>query len=140
MNPRGEIMKYGVLLFLFILAGMQTIALAEDINGEWLIENTDTKTEKVKTTFEFQTRGTELTGSMLGYPDSEMPILDGKISGDKVTFSVKEPLGRQLVTFMYIGKISNDVIKFEKIALGGHGIAPNKKYIAKRAVPPPAGK
>jgi hypothetical protein len=134
-------MKYSCMVFLsFILLGMAAIAQAEDINGEWVIEEKASKANTVKTIFEFEAHGSALSGSRLGYPESETPILDGKINGDKITFSIKEYSGERSLTYMYVGKISGDIIKFSVVALVGHGIPPGKKYIAKRVVSQTSGK
>jgi hypothetical protein len=129
-------MKYRLLmLFVFVFAGMTVIAQVTDINGEWIVDISGSKTDKIKTHFEFETHGSTLTGSMLGYPDLETPILDGKINGDKISFTIKEYRRRDTISYLYNGKISGDVITFDVVALVGVGIPPHKKYIAKRVVP-----
>jgi hypothetical protein len=132
-------MKYGNrIFFILIFACTAAMAVAEDINGEWVIENKDPKAMKVKTSFEFEAHGSVLTGCKLGYPESETPIINGKINGDKITFSLKEYFGERTdrsITYMYTGKIEGDIIKFTVVALVGIGIPPNTKYIARRVVP-----
>jgi hypothetical protein len=137
-------MKYRFLMFLvLIIPAMAIIAQAEDISGEWVIEDVDSKTQKVKTFFEFEVHGSVVTGSKLGYPESELPLIDGKINGDKLTFTLKEYIGERTDrarTYMYIGKISGDTIKFSVAILLGQGIPPKKTYIARRVVPADSGK
>jgi hypothetical protein len=132
-----------LILFVLITVGLAAIAQAEDISGEWVIEDTNPKAMKVKTFFEFEVHGSVVTGSKLGYPESELPIIDGKINGDKLTFTIKEYLGERTNrarTYMYTGKVSGDSIKFSVAILLGQGIPPKKTYIAKRVVSTPSEK
>jgi hypothetical protein len=129
-------MKYCFLvLFALISTGLNVIAQTEDISGEWVIENTNPKAMKVKTFFDFEVHGSVVTGSKLGYPETELPIIDGKINGDKLTFTIKEYIGERTdraKTYMYTGKVSGDTIKFSVAILLGQGIPPKKTYIARR--------
>ena len=43
----------------------------------------------------------------------EEPILNGKISGDKITFSIKETVNENTYTYSYTGKLLDDIIQFD---------------------------
>lgn len=120
-----------------VFFGMIMMALAQDVSGEWVVEEDQSKGNPPRTIFEFEAHGSELTGSMLGYPDTETPILSGKISGDKITFTMKEYFGERSVSYVYTGKISGDTIRFDVVTMVGHGIPPHRKIIARRVSPKP---
>jgi len=66
----------------------------------------------VGTFFEFTANGSKLTGSMIRQ-NTEEPIFDGKISGNKITFTVKETIGGKNYSYSYTGKLSDDSIQFD---------------------------
>ena len=64
------------------------------------------------TFFDFAVNGSKLTGSIIrnGIED---PVFDGKISEDKITFTVKEIIQGKTYTYSYTGKLLNDGIQFD---------------------------
>jgi len=66
------------------------------------------------TFFDFEANGSKLTGSIIR-KDTEEPILNGKISGDKITFTIKETIKENTYSYLYTGRLSNDSIQFDVI-------------------------
>ena len=64
------------------------------------------------TFFDFAVNGSKLTGSIIR-KDTEEPILNGKISGDKITFTIKETVNENTYTYSYTGKLLDDSIQFD---------------------------
>jgi hypothetical protein len=134
----GSISVKNILLLcaVVIVVTIPGILLSADISGDWVVEQVDKKGVVTKTILEFYVEGNKVTGSMLGYLEDEWPLLDGRISGDKISFTVKENIGRRTNTNLYIGKIKGDIIEFSSTPINaGHGIPPRFKFTAKRVVP-----
>lgn len=119
-----------------IFAIMPVVAFSADISGEWVVEPENPKGATARSILEFYVEGNKLTGSMLGYNEDEWPILDGKVNGDKISFSIKQNMGKRTVTNLYIGKIKGDTIEFSLTPINaGLGIPPRYKFKARRVVP-----
>lgn len=116
-----------------IFAIMPVVSFSVDVSGEWVVEQVDQKGMVAKTVLEFILEGSKLTGSMLGYSGDEWPILDGKVSGDKISFTIKQSAGNRTITNLYVGKIMGDTIEFSLTPINaGLGIPPRYKFTAKR--------
>ena len=63
------------------------------------------------TFFEFAATDSKLTGSMIR-GNREEPIFDGKISGNKITFTVMETIEGRNYSYSYSGEFSDDGIRF----------------------------
>jgi hypothetical protein len=83
------------------------------------------------TFFDFAVNGSKLTGTIVR--DTEEPILNGKISGNKITFTVMETIRENAYSYSYTGKLSDDGIHFEvrPPANGGKRF----QFMAKRLMP-----
>ena len=66
----------------------------------------------VGTLFDFAANGAKLTGSVIRY-ETEEPILDGKINGNKISFTVKETVKGKEYTYLYRGELSDGSIRFD---------------------------
>ena len=62
--------------------------------------------------FDFVANGSKLTGSVIRF-DTEEPILDGKINGNKISFTVKENVKGRDYTYLFRGELSDESIRFE---------------------------
>ena len=91
-----------VLILSFAVAG-----LAADISGRWETKMSGPDGgEGMKITFVFKVDGDKLTGSV-ETDQGSMPITDGKINGDDLTFKV-DVMGNAMT---HTGKVSGDTIK-----------------------------
>jgi len=135
-----------IWLAIILAAFTGNIALADgvDFTGEWFVESEAVGSGNVVTIqggkivptgisarptskpnvftiipsgtfFDFTANGSKLTGYILRY-ETEEPIYDGKINGNKITFTVRETAAgksRQPINYYYTGKLSDDGIQFE---------------------------
>ena len=64
--------------------------------------------------FTFKADGNELKGTTLGGANGEqIPISDGKIDGNKISFTVNVMLGQQAMVFKYTGELAKDKLKLK---------------------------
>jgi hypothetical protein len=101
------VMIVGVL-GLMLLA---TPALAHDADGKWegMI---DTPMGAIPVGFTFKTDGAALTGTSLGPDGAGIPIKNGKVEGNKISFSVDIDFGGMAITLNYVGTAAPDKIAF----------------------------
>ena len=81
-------MKYVVPSLFFVCSLLN----AADVSGNWAgnydVTMTDGQAMKGKVTLKLTQSGSDLTGTA-GSEDNQMPILNGKVDGDKLTFEVQ---------------------------------------------------
>ena len=93
-------------LFIVIFAA---VASAADITGNWKADF-QTPQGRVQVNYAFRQEGEKLTGTWQAAQSPTVQISDGKVTGDKVWFTVKmDPDGR--MTFAHEGKIDGDQIE-----------------------------
>jgi hypothetical protein len=92
-------------------------AYAADVDGTWM-GMVQTPMGDLPVSFTFKADGTKLTGSTLGFDGSEVPIMDGKIDGNTITFSVTFDFGGMPFPLSYKGVVSSDEIKMSGDAFG----------------------
>jgi hypothetical protein len=102
MGVKLKALLLGMLLF-------ATPAFAAGVDGDWS-GSLDTPNGPVQIGYSFKSDGTTLTGTTTGPDGSKIPIKDGKIDGDKITFAVDFDLGGTPTTFKYAGMVSADSI------------------------------
>lgn len=110
------------------LAGSFTLQAA-DMTGKWVAQVPGRGGETREQTFNFKQEGAQLTGSISGF-DEDMPIEDGKVEGDHISFSVTYPFGGGM-KMLFKGTVSGDEIKMTREREGG-GRGP-REFTAKRA-------
>ncbi len=115
-------MRYFALaavLFL-ILTG---VSFAAEIDGTWT-GSLDMGGQAMPVSYTFKAEGTTLTGSMPGMPGPDgtpgkpMPIKDGKINGNNISFSISFDMGGQEMKIDYKGVLSGDSLKITGEAMG----------------------
>jgi hypothetical protein len=82
----------------------------------------------IGTVFEFARKESKVAGSIIR-GDMEDPIFDGKIGGNKVTFTVREIVKNKTYSYYYLGVIADDRIKFEVTPVNGGN---RFRFMAKR--------
>jgi hypothetical protein len=95
-----------VLLALFAMT-----ASAADITGQWKASYRSGDGAKGESTFTFKQEGEKLTGTVVSV-EIEVPIQEGTVVGDVVTFVVSRKAGRGERKMTYTGKIVGDEIQF----------------------------
>ncbi len=106
-------MKY--FAFAVALLLMAGIALAADVDGKWTgtIPGMD-----IPVAYTFKADGATLTGTSSGPNDTTVPIKNGKIDGNNISFSVTFDMGGQEMKLDYKGVVSPDQIKLSFDMMG----------------------
>ena len=90
-----------------------TLALAADISGKWSGDMPGRGGDTTPTTFTFKVDGSKLTGSMTG-PQGDIPLQEGKVAGDQISFSTTLDFGGNSIKILYKGTVSGDQIKMSR--------------------------
>jgi opacity protein-like surface antigen len=115
-----------IIVFLLLAAAA---AFAADVNGKWVAQVPGRGGETREATFTFKVDGNQLTGSVTT-PRGEMPISDGKIDGDDLSFNQVMQFNGNEVKLSYKGKVSGGEIKFTRQREGAERA---QEFTAKRA-------
>ncbi len=94
-----------------VLAGA---ALAADITGNWT-----GSTDQFTLTFAFKQDGEKLTGTVTGPQGDPIAISDGKVQGDKLSFTVKIDMGGNSMKITHEGVIKGEEITLSTKVEGG---------------------
>lgn len=105
-------------------------ACAADISGKWK-GTAEGPNGTIERSFDFKQDGTKLTGETASEFTGKSTIADGKVEGDRVTFTITASFQGNEMKLTYKGKITGEEIAFD-VEFGGGGDAPQIKYIAKR--------
>ena len=97
-------------LFFFALAAtfLAGLLFAADITGAWsgtMVFGDN----QVPLTYTFKQDGAKLTGTVTG-PNGDLPLADGKVEGDKLSFYVMVDMGGNAVKFTAEGAIKGEEI------------------------------
>jgi len=114
----------------FLLALLTLTALAADVSGKWTAQMPARRGQTREATFNFKADGNTLTGTISGRT-GDMPISDGKIDGEQISFTQTLEYDGNTVKLIYKGTVSGDEIKFTRTRDGGAG--PAQEFTAKRA-------
>jgi hypothetical protein len=102
--------KWLALAAMTVLLAMS--AMAADISGKW-VGQVPGRNGVNETTFNFKSAGDQLTGTMSG-PQGELPIKDGKVAGDDVSFKVTLEFNGNSIGLLFTGKVSGAEIKMKR--------------------------
>jgi hypothetical protein len=107
------------LLFVVTIALVFTFAaMAADVTGKWVAETPGRNGGPPRQmTFDLKQDGTKLTGTMSGGMGrggaTPIEISDGKVDGDKVSFTVKRETQNGPMEMKYNGTVSGDELKLK---------------------------
>ena len=106
------------LVIATLLSILAVPAFAADVDGKWNGTVTTPQGE-IPVTFNFKADGTMLTGSTLGFDGAEVPIKDGKIDGNNISFTVTFDFGGMPFVLSYKGVLaSSEELKITADAFG----------------------
>ena len=93
-------------------------ALAADVSGNWsgTLQMGD---NPFTLTYAFEQDGEKLTGTVTGPGGEPLPLNDGKVVGDKVSFNVEVDMGGNPATFRSEGIVKGDEITLTTKSDGG---------------------
>ena len=97
----------------FLVLAAALVAVAADISGKWSGDMPARGGDMVPTTFNFKAEGDKLSGSMTG-PQGDIPLQEGKISGDQISFSTTLNFGGNSIKILYKGAVSGNQIKMTR--------------------------
>ena len=126
MCYRPIIMKRTLLAALALLV-FSLAALAADVSGKWTAEVAGRGGPQT-ITLTFKVDGDKLTGTVSN-PMGELPISDGKVEGDNISFNQVLSFGGNDVTLKYTGTVKGDTIEMKRDA----GRGPGQPFTAKKA-------
>lgn len=114
-----------------ILAALMALPVLADVSGKWTGELSGPDGNGGFTlAFTFKQDGNKLTGTVQGPQGDPIAISDGKVDGDKLSFTVKiEANGGMTIT--HDGVINGDEIKLSTKSDGGN--FPDRPILLKRA-------
>jgi hypothetical protein len=95
------------------LALVAGLAAAADISGKWSGDMPGRGGDTTPTTFNFKAAGDKLTGTMTG-PQGDVPLQEGKVAGDQISFSTTLDFNGNSVKLLYKGTVSGDQIKMTR--------------------------
>lgn len=99
-----------------LLLAAAAAALCADLTGNWQWQSAGAS-GRVVYTLTLKQDGASVTGSLSTEGDV-MPIRDGKVTGDRVSFVVARSWGGRERTMAYTGRLSGDEIRF-RVAMPG---------------------
>jgi len=117
--------RKALLAVLFLTLGSVS-ALATDFSGKWTADVTTPRGTQTLT-FDFHVDGTTLTGK-ISSPRGDSDITEGKIDGDKITFTQTVSFNGNDFKMTYTGKADGATIKFTRQA----GDRPAVDFVATR--------
>jgi hypothetical protein len=109
-----SVMRSALVLGVFLLAAP---ARAADVDGKWT-GTVNTPMGDAQVAFEFKADGTTLTGTALGIDGSQVPIKNGKVDGNTITYVVTFDFGGMMLDFSYKGVVSPTEIKLTAEFMG----------------------
>ena len=95
------------------LALLLTLALAADLSGKWSGDMPGRGGDTTPTTFNFKVDGEKLTGTMTG-PQGDLPLQEGKVAGNQISFSATLDFGGNTIKILYKGTVTGDQIKMTR--------------------------
>ena len=124
-----DTMATRTIFVLSLIAAFALVAQAADVDGKWIAQVPGREGQIRQVTYTLKADGDKLTGSMTGREGQEIPISDGKITGDTLSFVVTMEFGGNTVKWNHTGKLAGDEIQFKREG----GMGPAREFTAKRA-------
>ena len=106
-----------ILALVFGLVLLAVPAFAADVDGKWT-GSIETPMGAVPVGFTFTADGATHTGTSLGPDGGEVAIKDGKVDGNKISFTVALDFGGMAVVIGYSGVVAPDKIQFSGDFMG----------------------
>jgi hypothetical protein len=102
MGARLRLLLLGLLL-------VAAPAFAANVDGNWS-GSVDTPNGPVEVNYTFKADGAKLTGNTTGPDGTKIDIKDGKVDGDKISFTLDLDMGGNAMSFKYTGVVSAGAI------------------------------
>lgn len=100
------------------------VVLAGDISGNWS-GTMQAGGDAIPLTFTFKQDGEKLTGSVISPQSGALPLKEGKVTGDKLSFFVVADMGATPTKFISEGTLKGEEITLNIRAEGGEDFGPS---------------
>jgi hypothetical protein len=90
---------------------------AAGVDGKWT-GSIDTPMGAIPIEFNFKADGATLNGSMGGPDGGQIPIKNGKVDGNKISFNVSIDFGGMSLDFAYTGTLSGEMLQMSSDFMG----------------------
>jgi hypothetical protein len=100
-----------------LLLAVALPAFAADVDGKWK-GSLDTPQGPIEVNFTFKADGAKLIGSTTGPDGKELALKNGKVDGDKISFTLEVDMQGNLLTFEYTGLVAAGQIKLHTDFMG----------------------
>ena|ERR1051326_426323 len=107
-------------LILLVLAGA---ALAADVTGAWS-GNASMGDNQFTLTYNFKQDGAKLTGNVISPQGDTIPLIEGKVDGDRISFAVKVDMNGSTAKFISAGTVKGEEIAITTTAESGSDFPP----------------
>ena len=98
-------------------------ALAADISGNWS-GSLQAGSDAIPLTFTFKLAGEKLTGTVVSSESGALPLNEGKVQGDKISFFVMAAMNGAPTKFVAEGVVKGEEITLNIKAEGGPDFGP----------------
>ncbi|HXN24941.1 MAG TPA: hypothetical protein VOA41_19590 [Candidatus Dormibacteraeota bacterium] len=116
---------------LLLVAAFSITASAAQINGNWKA-SIKTSNATFENRFVFKTDGHELTGTVQSGNGPELPISEGQIDGDNISFTAVQHSGDHDFKMKYTGRVNGNAIKLAlKFPIGSRTVEMIAKKVSK---------
>jgi hypothetical protein len=106
-----------IIASILVLLTISMTALAADVDGTWT-GTASTPGGDFPIVFKLKADGAKLTGTTQGFDGSDVPIADGAITGNTITFNVTLDFGGMPFMLSYKGIVAAEEIKMTVDAAG----------------------
>ena len=115
-------MRKHFVVMAVLLAVVAGAALAADITGNWT-GSMSMGDNQISLTYVFKQDGEKLTGTVTG-PGGDLPLKDGTVKGDKLTFNIQFDGPNGTMKIASEGTIKGEEITLTSTMEGGPGAMP----------------
>jgi hypothetical protein len=120
-------MKFCALAAALLLV-VSGLVFGADIDGKWTGKIAGPDGNGMAVNYTFKAEGTSLTGFTTGPDNNQIPLKDGKIDGNNISFSIAFDMNGQEMKMDFKGVLSGDEIKISFDMMG----TPSE-FVVKRA-------
>ena len=94
------------------------LAFGADVDGKWTGSIAGPDGNGMAVSYTFKADGNTLTGTTTGPDNSTIPLKNGKIDGNNISFSISIDMGGQEMKMDFKGVVSGDQIKISFDMMG----------------------
>jgi hypothetical protein len=124
-------MRRAMLILCAVLLALAGAAFAADVSGKWTGDVSGPDGGSMTITYNFKQDGAKLTGTVEG-PAGAIEIKDGKVDGDKISFTITFDAGGGDMKVVHEGTVKPEEIALNFKMEGGPGDGPSGPITLKR--------